>query len=110
MALALDASSPARVTGTANPTTTAAFDPPANSLLFAICQADQSNTFAVSGGGLTWSSVVARNVGGGTDGATAVFWAYNTNAQTGITVTSTRTGSFTAHSLRVLVFTGAEST
>lgn len=110
MALALDASSPARITGTANPATTAAFSPPASTLLFAICEADTSNTFSVSGGGLTWATVVTRNAGGANDASVGVFWAWNANAQTNITASSTRTGSFTAHALRVLVFTGAEST
>jgi hypothetical protein len=110
MAVALHASSPARIAGTANPTTTATFSPPASSVIYAICQADSSNTFVVSGGGLTWTPVVSRNVGGGNDAATAVFMASNPNAQTNITVSSTKTGSFTAHSLRVLVFTGAETT
>ena len=110
MALALDASSPARVAGTANPATSAAFSPPANTAIFAICEADTGNTFAVSGGGLAWTPVVSRNVGGANDASAAVFVAYNSSAQTNITVSSTKTGNFTAHSLRVLVFTGAEST
>jgi hypothetical protein len=110
VALALDASSPARVAGTANPVTTAAFSPPAGTLLFALCGGDQSNTYVVSGGGLTWQQLVFRNVGGGTDASAAVWWAYNPNAQTNITVSSTKTGNFTANSLRVLVFTGAETT
>jgi hypothetical protein len=110
VALALDASSPARIAGTTNPATTAAFSPPANALLFAICEGDTSNTFSVSGGGLTWGTVITRNAGGGNDGSAGVFWAYNTNAQSNITVSSTKTGSFTANALRVLVFTGAETT
>lgn len=108
MALLLDASSPARVSGTANPATSAAFSPPANTLLIALVSADSSNTFSLAGGGLSWSPIGSRN--DGSTCAVAAFWAWNPNAQTNITVSSTRTGSFTAHQLRVLVFTGAEST
>lgn len=108
MALALDASTPSRITGTTNPATTAAFSPPASTLLIAIAIADFSETFVVSGGGLTWTQIGTIN--NGSSDAVAVSWAWNANAQSNITVSSTRTGSFTANSIKVLVFTGAEST
>jgi len=109
VALALDASTPSMVKGTTNPVTTASFSPPAGSLLFAICEADETNTFSVSNTGtaLTWSSIgVSTNQSG--QGSIMVFWAYNDSAQSGITVSSTRTGSFTANAIKVLVWTGAE--
>jgi hypothetical protein len=111
VALALDASTPAMVKGTTNPATTATFSPPAQSLLFALCEADETNTFAVSNTGtaLSWQSIgVSINQSG--QGSIQVFWAWNANAQSNITVSSTRTGSFVANGLKVLVFTGAEST
>lgn len=108
MALALDASTPSMVKGTTTPATTAAFSPPAGSLLFAICEADELNTFSVSGGGLTWTSIgVSTNQSG--EGSIQVYWAYTATALTGITISSARTGSFTANALKVLVFTGAET-
>lgn len=108
MALALDASTPAFVTGTSNPATTASFTPPDGSLLFAICEADESNTFSVSGGSLTWTSV-GVNINQAGQGSLAAFWAYADTSPGSMTVASTRTGSFTAHAIKVLVFTGAET-
>jgi hypothetical protein len=107
VALALDASTPALVSGTTNPATTATFSPPANSMLFALCIADSNNTFSVAGGGLTWTQC---GISSGGNGSVATFWAWNPSAQTNITVVSTRTGSFTANALKVLVFTGTELT
>lgn len=111
MAIALDASTPGFVTGTANPTTTSSFTNPAGSMLFAICIADESNTFVVSnptGSALTWTSVGASVAGAGFTNI-QIYWAYDAVGSTR-TVRSTRTGSFTAHGLKVLVFTGTETT
>jgi len=111
VAVALDSSTPAFVTGTANPVTTAAFSPPAGSLLVAFCLADESNTFAVSGGGLTWTKIdQLQTATGSAVNSLTSWWAYTPSALTNITVSSTRTGSFTANALKVLVFTGAETT
>lgn len=110
MVLALDSSSPSMVKGTTTPATTASFSPPAGTLLFALCEADEINTFAVSNTGtsLTWTSIgVSTNASG--QGSIQVYWAYNAVAQSNITVSSARTGSFTANALKVLVFTGAET-
>ncbi|WP_086847063.1 hypothetical protein [Amycolatopsis kentuckyensis] len=110
MALALDASTPAMVKGTTTPATTASFSPPAGALLFALCEADELNTFSISNTGtaLTWTSVgVSINQSG--QGSIQVYWAYNASAQSNITVSSARAGSFTANALKVLVFTGAET-
>lgn len=106
MSLLLDASTPLRVAGTSNPATTAAFSPPASSLLFALCSGDSSTTFAVAGGGLAWQPIGFFN--NGSTCAVGAFWAWNAYARSGITVASTKTGSFTANQLKVLVFTGAE--
>jgi len=107
VAVALDSSTPAFVTGTANPATTAAFSPPAGSLLVAFCLADESNTFAISGGGLTWTKIDQLSVAG--LNSLTTWWAYSATAPGSITVSSTKTGSFTANALKVCVFTGAES-
>lgn len=111
MTVALDASTPGFVSGTANPTTTASFTNPAGSLLFAICIADESNTFVISnptGSALTWTSVGASVAGAGFTNI-QVYWAYDAAGGTR-TVRSTKTGSFTGHALKVLVFTGTETT
>src|SRR5437764_9280827 len=107
MALALDASTPAFVSGTSNPVTTATFSPPAGSLLIAFTIADESNTFSVSGGGLTWTRLDQLSVAG--LNSLSTWWAYCATAPGSITVSSTKTGSFTANALKVAVFTGAEA-
>lgn len=110
MAVALDASTPGFVTGTANPATTASFTNPADSMLFAICIADESNTFVVSnptGSALTWTSIGVSVSGAGRTNI-QVYWAYDAAGGTR-TVRSTKTGSFTANGLKVLVFTGTET-
>jgi len=110
VALALDASTPSMVKGTTTPATTAAFSPPAGSLLFAICEADELNTFSISNTGtaLTWTSIGASTNQSG-EGSIQIYWAYAAAAPGSITVSSARTGSFTANALKVLVFTGAET-
>lgn len=105
MALALDGSSPAFVKGTSNPATSASFTPPNGSMLIAFAEADESNTFTISGGSLTWTQL--NTVGVAARNSLASWWAIGAGAS--MTVSSTRTGSFTAHALRVLVFTGAEA-
>lgn len=107
MALAVDASTPAFVKGTTNPATTASFSPPANAMLVAFCIADELNTFVVSGGSLSWTQVDSTNPSGFNSGA--VWVAFTTSAPGSITVSSTKTGSFTANALKVVVFTGAET-
>lgn len=108
MVLALDGSTPTFVKGTSNPATTASFSPPANAMLIAFAEADEGNTFSVSGGSLTWTQIDSLSGGGGV--ASVSSWrAFTTTAPGSITVSSTRTGGFTANSLKVLVFTGAET-
>ena len=108
MALAVDASTPAFVKGTSNPATTASFSPPGNAMLVAFTIADELNTFTVSGGGLSWSQVDFTNPSG--FNSASVWVAFTATAPGAITVSSTRSGSFTANALKVVVFTGAEST
>lgn len=105
-----DASTPAPVKGVGNPNVTASFSPPPGSVIFAICEADESNTFAVTDNltpHLTWTSIgVSTNQAG--QGSIMVFRAPCPNGASNMTITSTRTGSFTAHGLIPVVFTGAE--
>lgn len=111
MAIALDVSTPSAVFGTANPITSAPIIAPAGSMFFAICIADESNTFAISnpsGSALTWTSVGVSVSGAGFT-SIQVYWAYDPVGGSR-TVRSTRTGSFSAHGLKVLVFTGTETT
>lgn len=80
-------------------------------MLFAICIADSLNTFVISnptGSALTWTAI-APAVTDSVHTTVQVFWAYDATGGTR-TVRSTRTGSFTAHALKVLVFTGTETT
>jgi hypothetical protein len=80
-------------------------------MFFAICIADESNTFVISnpsGSALTWTSIGASVSGAGFTNM-QVYWAYDPVGGSR-TVRSTRTGSFTAHGLKVLVFTGTETT
>lgn len=107
MALAVDGSTPAWVKGTSNPSTTASFSPPANAMLVALTIADELNTWSVSGGSLTWTQVDSTNPSG--FNSASVWVAFTTSAPGSITVSATKTGSFTANSLKVVVFTGAES-
>ena len=110
MGVLLDGSTPSYVTGTTTTITTASFSPPANSILYAICTADESNTFVVSNTGtaLTWTSIgVSINTAG--QASQMVFRAFaGATAPGSITVSSVRTGSFNANALKVLVFTGSE--
>lgn len=76
--------------------TSAAFSPPASSLLLVSFLDDSSDlnasaTITNTGTALTWTSAVVANKGnsGGTEGAVVFFWALNTNAQTNMTVTCT---------------------
>lgn len=105
MAIALDSSTPAFVTGTSNPATTASFTPPSGSLLIAFAMADESNTFAISGGSLSWTAL--DTVGVAARNSLGSWWAIG--AGSSMTVSVTKTGSFTANALKVLVFTGTES-
>lgn len=107
MALALDASTPAFVHATANPAVTASFSPPAASLLIAFTIGDVSNTWVVSGGGLTWTKIDALSPSG--VNSVSTWWAYAVSAPGPMTVSAQRTGSYNANALKVLVFTGAES-
>lgn len=111
MAVALDVSTPGFVTGTSNPVTSAPIIAPAGSMFFAICIADESNTFVISnptGSALTWTSIGVSVSGTGFTNM-QVYWAYDPAGGTR-TVRSTKTGSFTGHALKVLVFTGTETT
>jgi len=106
VALALDSSTPAFVKGTSNPVSTT-FSPPANAMLVALTEADESNTFSVSGGSLSWTQL--NTVGVSARNSLSSWVAFTTTAPGSITVSSTKTGSFTANALKVLVFTGAET-
>lgn len=129
MALAVDASSPARATGaTTNGTTTittVTFDPPA-SVLVATCQANARNASGGTGAGtgaitnnstaLTWTTVGERNVAdsGGLSGYAGIFVAPLTAGRTGMTVTLTMTGvggfpnNINTPTIKLYVVTGAD--
>ncbi len=108
MALAVDASSPAVVTGSTTTTTTAAFSPPA-SYIVAFCVADANNgnateTMTISStGGLSWARVKNDN---GNGGSCAEVWAATANTAPGsITVSATDSQGAVAKSIFVRVFT-----
>lgn len=107
--VALDASTPAFVTGTSNPAVTASFTPPARSMLIAFAEADESNTFSLSNtGGLSFTSIDSLSAAG--VNSLGSWWAYTKTAPGSMTVSATRTGSFNACALKLLVFTGTETT
>jgi hypothetical protein len=115
VALAVDASSPARVdkpgTGSAV-ATTAAFDPPAG-VLVACCSGDgdaQSFTMTNNGSALTWVEIGLRNSAdpGGLSSAAQAFYAVLSAGRTGTTVTATYTQANDT-SFKVYVVTGADA-
>jgi hypothetical protein len=111
VALAVDASSPALVTGD-TPRVTASFTAPADSLLVALCSSNSGSvTHSVTntGGSLTWTSRVKRDIldSGGNVPAVEIFTApaVSSVART-VTLTSSAGGDFVV--LKVLVITGVE--
>lgn len=122
MAIAHDASSPARFTGTpANGVniTSASFTPPAGSLLVANVSADTNGstdniTISVSGGSLTWTNRVERDPGdaGGSAGHASI-WTAVQPSSVSTTVSVQRTagnGSTLRISCKVDVWTGIDTT
>ena len=124
-AIAVDASSPARVTdddGTysSNSVTTASFDPPA-SVLVATYIGDTaalagSVTMAMSnnGGALTWTAINMRDASdGGTEGYAGAHYAVLSSSRSGMTVTCDPspdgTDQIRSVSCKVYVITGADT-
>jgi hypothetical protein len=121
MAIAIDASSPIRFTGTpANGVdiTSASFTAPANSLLVAHVSADTNGsseniTISVSdSGGLTWTNRVERDPGdAGAEAGHASIWTAEQPSSASRTVSVRRTagnGSTNRISVKVEVATGAD--
>jgi len=124
MAPVVDASSPARATGsTANSTvaiTTGTFNPPA-SVLVATVQANARPTGAsaaitTNGTALSWTTVAERSVsdGGGLSGYAGLFVAVLPSSRVGMTVTATVTSvtsptEINTPSLKLYVVTGANT-
>lgn len=114
--IGIDASTPARVTSTTGPATTAAFNPPA-CILVAIVGGDTptntSATFTMSNNGtaLTWNTIQQRNFAdtGGLFGVCAAFYAVLSSARTGMTVTATFSITNDC-TLKVYCLTGANMT
>jgi hypothetical protein len=116
MALAIDASTPSRVTGTGATGltgTTAAFNPPASALV-ACCSGDgaPANTFSMTNNGaaLTWAEIATRNSGdtGGSSGVAAAFYALLGASRTAMTVTYNYSSSNDS-SMKLYVVTGADT-
>lgn len=117
MSIAVDSSTPAFVpfaNGSAT-ATTASFSPPANSLLVAMYMNGYDEALASAptntGTALTWNQLATYSQGG--DVLATMLVAYNTSAQTGITVTATSSSALTSANvayLGVAVLTGASST
>lgn len=111
MPIAIDASSPAIVTGT-SPKTTASFTAPADSLLVALCASNSgtvTHTVTNSGTALTWTSRAMRDItdSGANTPAVEIFTApaVPSVART-VTLTSSNGGD--AVELKVLVITGVD--
>lgn len=113
MAIAIDGSSPAIVTTTADPVTTASFSPPASTVLVACVfvenSTDQAITMSNTGTALTWTQHVIRTTAeaGSNSGEIAIFTAPNTAGQAGITVTATVATVSSYAAIKVYVLTGA---
>src|SRR5688572_32343873 len=122
MAIAIDASSPIRFTGTpANNVdiTSASFTPPAGSVLVVCVSADTNGntdniTISVSGGSLTWTNRVEHDPGdAGAMGGHASIWTAVQASSVSMTVSVRRTagnGSTGRISVKVYVVTGADTT
>jgi hypothetical protein len=116
MALAVDASTPTRVTGVGTAGlngTTASFNPPAATLI-ACCSGDGtaawSFTISNNGAALTWNTIALRNNAdtGGLSGVTQAFWADLPTARTGMTVTYTYATNNDS-SMKLYVVTGTDT-
>lgn len=123
MALAIDPTTPAKVTGTTAAIATGAFSPPAGSVLWAFVArngpvAGNDDGTVSSTGALSWSLAgrkstnVGSTGGAGTEACVEIWRAYAATAPGSITVTDTRadgaSGADRQHILKVLVITGAE--
>lgn len=123
MVLAIDGTTPAKVTGTTAAITSAAFSPPAGSVLWAFVarngpSAGNDDGTVSSTGGLSWSLAGRKSTnagstnGAGTEACVEIWRAYAATAPGSITVTDTRAdgagGTDRQHILKVLVITGAE--
>lgn len=105
MAIAVDASTPAAVFGTAS----GSFSPPANSLILVPTASalDVTNTgMTDSQTALTWAQLGAGQNQGG-DCEAQIFWAFTTSALTGLTVAPSTASS---QMIAPVVLTGASST
>ncbi len=102
MAVAIDASSPAMVAQLASSGTTAAFNPPDNSVLVAVVFGTASATMSNNGAALTWTSRLEDGNGSSIE----IFTAPLTTGRTGMTVTVTGGGGEIA--LKVYVVTGCD--
>jgi len=115
--LAIHSSTPARVQGI-DPITTAAFNPPDNSLLLVMISSDAAgnNDPALSitnnGTPLTWNLIAERskNDAGAQDGEASAFYALLPTGRTGMTVTATITDQNLNFSMKVYVVTGHNTT
>ncbi|MFB9925979.1 hypothetical protein ACFORO_12630 [Amycolatopsis halotolerans] len=114
MAIALDSSTPAAVWGTANTVTTGSFSPPAGSFLLVFAEGDENTTsFTVTNtGGLTFTGIdTLLTASGSATNSLASWWAYTAAAPGSMTVSIARVNgsSFNANAVKVLVFTGTET-
>jgi hypothetical protein len=120
VALAIDASTPAKTTGTTLALTTASFTPPSGSLVLINFGSNNIGTTDVSiasvtntGTAITWSRWARKNKNAGSDGGAgqeggAEIWAgEGTGGAITITVTGVGTGVGAEKMVDVIVFTGA---
>lgn len=107
--ITLDASTPSYVNGVES-ATTASFTPPAGSLLVVLASAggSVSPTISNTGSGLTWTQRLAWNASGTNDARGVVYTAPVTASQS-YQVTASTTVSSRRASIKVLVFTGADT-
>lgn len=114
MTIAVDVSSPAPVTSSGAPTTSAAFTPPSSSVIFAFCSADANNgsldeALTVTDSAIgTWNQAAFHNGNGGA--CSGIFWRLCPTSPGSITVSLTDNKGAVAKRLVVVVFTGTDQT
>lgn len=119
MAIAVDASTPARANGSFAGTTatTASFNPPDSVIVACLAcnsSAGTGATFSMSNNGaaLTWNSIFLRNDAdsGGLDGAAAAFYALVPGGRSGLTCTVTSANTGVEPTIKAYVLTGVDTT
>ncbi len=124
MAVLLDASTPAKATGTATTVTTLSFTPPSGSLITLCYMANdgtgttdvKASAMANTGTAITWARTVSKGLwtgslgGAGQPGVSEIWTGVGTGGAITCTATGVGTGTGSEKMLKALVWTGADTT